>query len=122
MPIYDYADFNVPMQDNLLWVYEGQTQFWGYVLGARSGMFTKEQTLDAYAQIAARLDTAVGRQWRPLEDTTHDPIISARRPKGWLNWQRVVLSPPQRLSLRRPQPPLRTRPRGPLLTWMPPSM
>ncbi|MBJ7376830.1 peptidase M61 [Sphingobium sp.] len=81
-------DFNVPMQDNLLWVYEGQTQFWGYVLGARSGMFSKQETLDAYAQIAARLDTAVGRQWRPMEDTTHDPIISARRPKGWASWQR----------------------------------
>jgi predicted metalloprotease with PDZ domain len=81
-------DFNVPMQDNLLWVYEGQTQFWGYVLGARSGLFSKQETLDAYAQIAAKLDTAVGRQWRPMEDTTHDPIISARRPKGWASWQR----------------------------------
>lgn len=81
-------DFNVPMQDNLLWVYEGQTQFWGYVLGARSGMFTKQETLDAYAQIAAKLDTAVGRQWRPMEDTTLDPVISARRPKGWSSWQR----------------------------------
>ena len=81
-------DFNVPMQDNLLWVYEGQTQFWGYVLGARSGLFTKPETLDAYAQIAAKLDTAVGRQWRPMEDTTHDPIMSARRPKGWTSWQR----------------------------------
>ncbi|MEC3951079.1 M61 family metallopeptidase [Sphingobium sp. HWE2-09] len=81
-------DFNVPMQDNLLWVYEGQTQFWGYVLGARSGMFSKQETLDAYAQIAAKLDTAVGRQWRPMEDTTLDPVISARRPKGWVSWQR----------------------------------
>ncbi|MEK7343455.1 MAG: peptidase M61 [Pseudomonadota bacterium] len=81
-------DFNVPMQDNLLWVYEGQTQFWGYVLGARSGLFSKQETLDAYAHIAAKLDTAVGRQWRPMEDTTHDPIISARRPKGWPSWQR----------------------------------
>ncbi|MCP1470160.1 putative metalloprotease with PDZ domain [Sphingobium sp. OAS761] len=81
-------DFRTPMQDNLLWVYEGQTQFWGYVLGARSGLFTKQETLDAYASIAARLDTAVGRRWRPLEDTTLDPVISARRPKGWTSWQR----------------------------------
>ncbi|MES2158819.1 MAG: peptidase M61 [Pseudomonadota bacterium] len=81
-------DFNMPMQDNLLWVYEGQTQFWGYVLGARSGMFSKAETLDAYAQIAAKLDTAVGRQWRAMEDTTHDPIMSARRPKGWSSQQR----------------------------------
>ncbi len=81
-------DFNVPMQDNLLWVYEGQTQFWGYVLGARAGLFSKQETLDAYAHIAAKLDTARGREWRPLVDTTHDPIISARRPKGWSSWQR----------------------------------
>ncbi|RVT38888.1 M61 family metallopeptidase [Sphingobium algorifonticola] len=81
-------DFKTPMQDNLLWVYEGQTQFWGYVLGARSGLYSKEQTLDAYAHIAAKLDTTRGREWRPMEDTTHDPIISARRPKGWSSWQR----------------------------------
>lgn len=82
-------DYRTPMQDNLLWVYEGQTQFWGYVLGARSGIYSKDQTLDALASIAARLDTAVGRQWRPLEDTTHDPIIAKRKPKAWLSWQRA---------------------------------
>lgn len=81
-------DYRTPMQGNLLWVYEGQTQFWGYVLGARSGLYTKEQTLDALASIAARLDLAKGRNWRALEDTTHDPIISARRPKNWASWQR----------------------------------
>ncbi|MET0370066.1 MAG: peptidase M61 [Sphingobium sp.] len=81
-------DFRTPMQDNLLWVYEGQDQFWGYVLGARSGLFTKQETLDAYAHIAAKLDTAKGREWRAMEDTTHDPIMSARRPKGWSSWQR----------------------------------
>lgn len=81
-------DFRTPMQDSLLWVYEGQTQFWGYVLGARSGLYSKEQTLDAIAAIAAGLDQRKGREWRPLEDTTYDPIISARRPKPWTSWQR----------------------------------
>lgn len=81
-------DFATPMQDNLLWVYEGQDQFWGYVLGARSGLFTKQQTLDALAHIAARLDATKGREWRAMGDTTHDPIMSARRPKGWANYQR----------------------------------
>jgi predicted metalloprotease with PDZ domain len=81
-------DFRTPMQDNLLWVYEGQDQFWGYVLGARSGLYTKQQTLDAFAHIAAKLDTAKAREWRPMGDTTHDPIMSARRPKGWTSWQR----------------------------------
>ena len=81
-------DYTVPMRDDLLWVYEGQTQFWGYVLGARSGIYSKDQTLDALASIAARLDATRGRQWRPVADTTNDPVISARRPKAWPDWQR----------------------------------
>lgn len=81
-------DFATPMQDDLLWVYEGQTQFWGYVLSARSGMLSKAETLDALAAIAARLDNTKGRTWRPLIDTTYDPIIAARRPKAWSSWQR----------------------------------
>lgn len=81
-------DFRTPMRDSLLWVYEGQTQFWGYVLQARSGIVSKQDTLDAYAVIAANLDTAEARQWRPLIDTTNDPIIAARKPKGWTSWQR----------------------------------
>lgn len=76
------------MRDSLLWVYEGQTQFWGYVLEARSGMSTKQEVLDKLALIAAGLDNQPGRQWRPLVDTTNDPIISARRPKGWSSFQR----------------------------------
>ncbi|MBA2918908.1 peptidase M61 [Sphingomonas sp. MAH-20] len=81
-------DHNTPTKNSLLWVYEGQTQFWGYVLGARSGLFTKQETLDALASIAATLDQRPAREWRGLEDTTYDPIISARRPKGWVSWQR----------------------------------
>lgn len=81
-------DFRMPMRDSLLWVYEGQTQFWGHVLEARSGMSTKEQVLDKIAGIAASLDARKGREWRNLLDTTNDPIISARRPKGWVSWQR----------------------------------
>lgn len=81
-------DFRMPMRDSLLWVYEGQTQFWGYVLQARSGIVGKQDTLDMLANIAASLDTRAGRTWRPLIDTTNDPIISARRPKGWTSWQR----------------------------------
>ncbi|WP_425229276.1 M61 family metallopeptidase [Sphingomonas sp.] len=81
-------NLDVPMRDSLLWVYEGQTQFWGYVLQARSGLVSKQETLDAYAAIAGSYDLAPARQWRPLIDTTNDPIISARRPKGWTSWQR----------------------------------
>ena len=81
-------NFAVPMRNSLLWVYEGQTQFWGYVLQARSGLVSKQDTLDQLGIIAGNYDTAPARQWRPLLDTTNDPIISQRRPKGWTSWQR----------------------------------
>lgn len=82
------ANFNVPMQDSLLWVYEGQTQYWGHVLAARSGMITKEQALDSIALTAAAYDNRRGREWRALQDTTNDPILADRRPIPWRSWQR----------------------------------
>jgi predicted metalloprotease with PDZ domain len=82
-------DYRTPMQNSLLWVYEGQTQFWGYVLGARSGMLSKEDTLGAFAATAATYSTGTpGRVWRPLIDTTNDPIIASRAPQPWRSWQR----------------------------------
>ncbi len=82
------ADFHSPLENSLMWVYEGQTQFWGYVLGARSGIFTKQETLDAIGAIAAGLDIRRGRDWRSMDDTTNDPVITPRRPKGWVSYQR----------------------------------
>jgi predicted metalloprotease with PDZ domain len=81
-------NFNVPMRDSLLWVYEGQTQYWGTVLAARAGLWTKQQGLDALAADAATFDNRAGHQWRPLEDTTNDPITTQRRPIPWRSWQR----------------------------------
>ncbi len=81
--------FNVPMRDSLLWVYEGQTQYWGYVLAARSGLLTKQQALDAVAATAAAYDNRRGREWRPLQDTTNDPVAQNRRPIPWRSWQRA---------------------------------
>ncbi len=51
-------------------------------------MVSKQDTLDQYASILALYDTAPARQWRNLVDTTNDPIISSRKPKGWTSWQR----------------------------------
>ena len=83
-------DYNtVPMEGSLLWVYEGQTQFWGYVLGARSGMLSKQDTLDAIAATAATYSLGTpGRTWRPLVDTTNDPTAAGRAPQPWRSWQR----------------------------------
>ena len=81
-------DFRTPMRNSMLWVYEGQTQFWGYVLQARSGLVSVADTLDQLATIAATLDNRPARSWRSLDDTTNDPIITPRAPKGWLSFQR----------------------------------
>jgi len=83
-------NFNVPMQNDLLWVYEGLTDYYGNVLTARSGMRTPEQARDAIAQIAALFEASPGRTWRSLQDTTNQPIISEHgaTPEIWPSWQR----------------------------------
>jgi predicted metalloprotease with PDZ domain len=83
-------NFNVPMQNDLLWVYEGLTDYYGNVLTARSGMRTLEQAHDTIAQIAANFEISPGRTWRSLVDTTNQPIISAHfaGPEIWPSWQR----------------------------------
>jgi predicted metalloprotease with PDZ domain len=81
-------NFNVPMRDTLLWVYEGQTEYWGQVLTARSGLWSKEQALEELAIMVAIYDKVPGRAWRPLQDTTNDEIMNPRRPLSWRNWQR----------------------------------
>lgn len=82
------ATFNEPLQNSLLWVYEGQTQYWGLVLTARAGLMSKQQALDVFAMTAATYDDNPGRDWRALQDTTNDPIIAQRRPQPWPSLQR----------------------------------
>ena len=81
-------NYNVPMRNSLLWVYEGQTQYWGYVLAARSGLLSKQQVIDEFASTAATYDHQIGREWKTLADTTNDPITSMRRAQPWRSWQR----------------------------------
>jgi len=82
------ANFNVPMGDGLLWVYEGQTQYWGYVLAARSGLWSAEQARDALALVAARYtDNRPGFAWRNVQDTTNDPVTAQRRPLAYRSYQ-----------------------------------
>ena len=81
-------NFNVPMQDSLLWVYEGQTQYWGNVLAARSGMRPLPASIDALALVAATYaDNRPGLGWRTVQDTTNDPIIATRAPRAYRNYQ-----------------------------------
>jgi predicted metalloprotease with PDZ domain len=81
-------NFNVPMGDSLLWVYEGQTQYWGFVLTARAGLWTPEQYRDALAMVAANYDrNRPGFDWRTLEDTTNDATAAHRAGLPYRSWQ-----------------------------------
>jgi predicted metalloprotease with PDZ domain len=64
------ADFQQPMRTRLLWVYEGLTEYLGFVLAARSGLYTPELSRENLASIADWAGNQVGRTWRPLQDTT----------------------------------------------------
>ena len=72
-------DFRQPMIGDMLWMYEGQTQFWGYILAARSGVQPKDVVLGAIANAAGYRSEAAGREWRSVDDTTRDPVLNARR-------------------------------------------
>jgi predicted metalloprotease with PDZ domain len=80
--------FELPIRNSLMWVYEGQTQYWSRVLCARAGFWTLEHAHGALAHTAALYDIRPGSRWRPMIDTTLDPIIAARAPLPWTSWQR----------------------------------
>jgi len=81
-------NLNVPMRDSLLWVYEGQTQYWSYVLAARAGLVTSEESLDHFARTAAFRSEMAGRRWRSLQDTTTDPLLQGQGDRAWYDMQR----------------------------------
>jgi predicted metalloprotease with PDZ domain len=61
--------YDTPMQGDLLWVYEGLTNYLGEILTPRSGLWSPEDYRESLAETAAELDNKYGRTWRPLEDT-----------------------------------------------------
>ncbi|HJY30883.1 MAG TPA: hypothetical protein VJ306_22805 [Pyrinomonadaceae bacterium] len=83
-------DFDQPMKGELLWVYEGLTQYLGKVLPARSGLWTAEDFREAMAAVAAEMENQSGRQWRPLVDTAIDVQWSYPSPRAWMNYRRRV--------------------------------
>ena len=84
-------DFEAPMETDLLWGYEGLTDYLGPMLAARSGLWTQEQYHEYMAAIAASLGPGrPGRTWRPLLDTAIGETELGRVRGGWLNWRRGV--------------------------------
>jgi predicted metalloprotease with PDZ domain len=83
-------DFQQPMIGDLLWVYEGLTQYLGYVLAERSGIWSESYYKERLAQIAAFLDNEPGRRWRPLVDTTTAAQLLYFAPGQWTGYRRGV--------------------------------
>ena len=81
--------YNTPMQDDLLWMYEGQTEYWAWVLAARAGLYTPQQAQEVLAATAATFEHRAGRDWRNLQDTVYQGIVDFNdAPQAWENWQR----------------------------------
>jgi predicted metalloprotease with PDZ domain len=83
-------DYQQPMQDDLLWVYEGLTNYLGVVLTGRSGLLTPEQERDDLALTAAALDHLPGREWRNLQDTADAAPQLYFGPEAWHSLRRGV--------------------------------
>ncbi len=79
---------NTPMQGSLLWMYEGQTEFWGDLLAARAGLVPPADMRENFALIAAGLEAKIGRVWRNLQDTTNQNVMAGGARGGWSDWQR----------------------------------
>ena len=83
-------DYSEPMKGDLLWVYEGLTQYLGDVLTARSGLWNAEQYRDNLAIVAAAMDHVPGRTWRPLQDTADAAQVLYYEPNAWASQRRGV--------------------------------
>lgn len=81
-------NYQEPMKGDLLWVYEGLTDYLGDILSARTGLRTPEQWRENAAYTAAMLDHRAGRTWRPLQDTATSVQILFTAPPEWTNWRR----------------------------------
>lgn len=83
-------NYQEPMVGNLLWVYEGLTDYLGFLLAERSGLTTPEQFRESLAETAAMLDHRPGRTWRPLEDTARSVQLLRTMGPQWANWRRSL--------------------------------
>ncbi|MGD0957807.1 MAG: M61 family peptidase [Candidatus Acidiferrales bacterium] len=83
-------DYQQPMKDDLLWVYEGLTEYLGEVLTARSGLRNIQQSREDLARVAAEWGSDPGRTWRPLQDTADSAPFLYNADADWQNWRRSV--------------------------------
>jgi predicted metalloprotease with PDZ domain len=84
------GNYHDPMQADLLWVYEGLTEYLQEVLAARSGMYSTQDYLEEWAWVAGEMDLRKGREWRPLQDTARGVQLMRGQPQDWLSRRRGV--------------------------------
>jgi predicted metalloprotease with PDZ domain len=83
-------DFEAPMETEMLWGYEGLTEYLGPMLAARSGLWTPQQYREYLGNAAASLGPGrPGRTWRPLLDTAAaEEGFGYGGGQAWINWRR----------------------------------
>ena len=81
-------DFQQPMLGDMLWAYEGLTDYLGWVLAARSGLVTQDQAREHLAVLASMLDHRAGRTWRSLENTSRVAQVLYFSPPHWVSYRR----------------------------------
>ena len=81
-------NYQEPMKGDLLWVYEGLTQYLGDILSGRIGLRTPEEWRENAAYTAAMLDHRAGRSWRPLQDTATSVQTLFGAVSEGSNWRR----------------------------------
>jgi predicted metalloprotease with PDZ domain len=84
------SDYQTPLKGDLLWVYEGLTQYYGVMLSARSGFWTPQRLREYLAATAAYLNDRPGRTWRDLQDTAISAQILYSAPVAGSSWRRSV--------------------------------
>lgn len=84
------SDYQEPMHGDLLWVYEGLTDYYGNILAARTNFRSPDQFRENLAYTAAMLDHRAGRTWRPLQDTATSVQSLFSAATEWTNWRRTA--------------------------------
>src|SRR5579863_1961866 len=82
------TDYQEPMRDDLLWVYEGLTEYLGEVLTTRSGLWNAQEGREELARLASIFSKRPGRDWRPLQDTADSAVFLYNADSEWANWRR----------------------------------
>jgi predicted metalloprotease with PDZ domain len=84
------SNFSQPMKGDLLWVYEGLTEYASTILSVRCGLWNQDQFLGNLAMEAAEAGARPGRTWRDLQDTATAAQTLYTSTEAWDNWRRSV--------------------------------